>query len=135
MSLLGFASLDGADPRLQQNGRHTILDAEIGNLINRTIKTWEAERELGKTRILPPVNATHNKLDCIKVEAVRLEKHSQVYCYRTVIYLEKTSKMPIRLEHYDWPQKGGSADGELLEISNYVKIQVNTGLREAEFNK
>jgi Protein of unknown function (DUF1571) len=135
ISPLGFTSLDGADPRLPRNSRHTILDAEIGKLINRTIKTWEAERDLGKTRVLPPVNATNNKRDCIKVEAVRLEKHSGVYCYRTVIYLEKVSKMPIRLENYDWPQKGGSADGELLEVSSYVKIQVNTGLREMEFNK
>jgi hypothetical protein len=135
ISPLSFTSLDGADPRLLQNSRHTILEADIGNLISRTIKTWEAERDLGKTRILPPVDATYNKRDCIKVEAVRLDRHSEVYCYRTVIYLEKVSKMPIRLENYDWPQKGGSADGELLEMFSYFNIQVNTGLREAQFNK
>jgi hypothetical protein len=51
------------------------------------------------------------------------------------MYLEKTSKLPIRLENYDWPVQGGSADGELLEMFSYVNIQWNTGLREAEFDK
>jgi hypothetical protein len=52
-----------------------------------------------------------------------------------VIYLEKASKMPIRLENYAWPQKGGLADGDLLEQFSYVNIQFNNGLKDAELNK
>ncbi len=43
--------------------------------------------------------------------------------------------MPIRLENYTWPQKGGPAEGEKVEEFSYINIQFNTGLKEAEFNK
>jgi Protein of unknown function (DUF1571) len=132
---LGFFSIDVTDPRVLQNSRHTILEAGIGNMIDQTIKAWEIERSIGKTKVLPPVPAKYNQRDCIKVEVVRLEKNAQLFCYRTVIYLEKVSKMPIRLENYDWPRQGGAAEGELLEMFSYVNIQFNTGLKDAEFNK
>jgi len=133
--ILGFISIDVTDPRVLQNSRHTILEAGIGNMIDTTIKTWEIERSLGKAKVMPPVQASYNKRDCVKLEMVRMEKHGQAYCFRTVIYLEKVSKMPIRLENYDWPHPGGAADGELLEQFSYVNIEFNKGLKEAEFNK
>ena len=43
--------------------------------------------------------------------------------------------MPIRMENYDWPQQGGSLEGDLLESFSYVNLQFNTGLRDEEFNK
>ncbi len=130
----GFMSIDVTDPRVLQNSRHTILEAGIGNMIDQTIKSWEIERSLGKTRVLPPVNARYNERDCIKIEVVRLERTSQPY-YRTVIYLEKVSKMPIHLENYAWPRESGPADGELMEEFSYHRIEWNKGLKEAQFNK
>ena len=56
-------------------------------------------------------------------------------CYRSIIYLEKVSKMPIRLENYSWPQKGGRPDGDVLETFSYFNIQFNTGLNDSEFNR
>ena len=52
-----------------------------------------------------------------------------------MIYLEKESKLPIRLENYDWPRQGGPAGGELLEMFSYINIAWNTGLKDADFNK
>lgn len=134
-AIAGWHSIDPTDPRVLQNSRHTILEAGIGNMIDQTIRSWEIERSIGKTKILPPAQAKYNQRDCIKVEVVHLEKHAQANCFRTVIYLEKVSKMPIRLENYDWPRAGGPAEGELLEQFSYVNIQFNTGLKDAEFNK
>jgi hypothetical protein len=118
-----------------QNSRHTITEAGIGHMIDETLKTWDIERTVGKSKVMPPLQAKYNNRECIKLEVVRLQRDPQLPCYRTVMYLEKTSKLPIRLENYDWPVQGGSADGELLEMFSYVNIQWNTGLREAEFDK
>jgi hypothetical protein len=63
----------------------------------------------------------------------RVEKNPSFYCHRTVVYLEKESKMPIRLENYDWPRQGGPAGGELLEMFGYVNLQFNIGLKDADF--
>jgi hypothetical protein len=133
--LPGFHAIDPDDPRVRQNSRHNIREAGIGNMIDETIKSWELDRAIGKAKVLPPLEASYNKRDCLKVEVVHLEKNAQTPCYRTVIYLEKVSKLPIRLENYDWPRQGGPADGELLEMFSYVNIQFNAGITDAEFNK
>ena len=52
-----------------------------------------------------------------------------------MIYLEKASKLPIRVENYDWPRAGGAPGGDLLEVFSYVNLQFNTGLEDKLFNK
>lgn len=132
---LNFVSIDPNDPRVLQNSRHTILEAGIGHMIDETLKSWEIDRANGKAKVLPALEADYNKRACYKVEVVRLERTAQATCYRTVIYLEKVSKMPIFLQNYDWPRQGGPADGELLESFGYFNLQFNVGLADAEFNK
>ncbi len=133
--ILGFMSIDPNDPRVRQNSRHAITEAGIGHMIDETIKSWEMDRAIGKAKVLPPLQAEYNKRACYQIEVVHLERTAQAPCYRTVIYLEKVSKMPIFLQNYDWPRQGGPADGELLESFGYFNLQFNIGLADAEFNK
>lgn len=133
--ILGFVSIDPTDPRVFQNSRHSILEAGIGNMIEQTIRAWEIDRGTGKAKVLPAVPVSYNRRECYRVEVVHLERSPQAPCYRTVIFLDKVSKLPIRLENYDWPQKGGSDGGEKLEEFSYPNLQFNTGLTDAEFVK
>lgn len=132
--ILGFMSIDVNDPKVTQNSRHTIVEAGIGNMIEQTIKAWEMDRNSGKARALPPAQASYNNRPCTKIEVVHLENNGRDP-YRSVIYLEKVSKMPIRLENYGWPQRGGAESGELLEEFSYAYIQFNTGLSDNDFNR
>jgi hypothetical protein len=137
-NLLGakfFMSIDPNDKRVTEHSRHTILEAGIGNMIEQHLNQWEKDRAIGKTKVLPPTEHTYAGRKCYKVEFIRTERHPAFYCYRTVIYLEKESKMPIRLENYDWPRKGGPEGGDLLEMFGYVNVQFNIGLKDADFDK
>ena len=51
-----------------------------------------------------------------------------------MIYVEKESKLPIRVENYDWPRQPGGTP-ELMEMFGYVNLQFNAGLKAAEFDK
>lgn len=133
--LLGFVSIDVNDPRVRQNSRHTVREAGIGNMIADLLKAWEDERALGKSMVKTPVAAKMNEFDCLKVEVVRQAPEKSFTHYRTVVYLEKASKMPIHLENYAWPREGGPDDGELMEEFSYHKIEWNKGLKEAQFHK
>ena len=64
-----------------------------------------------------------------------MERNPSLPYYRTVLYLEKQSKLPIRLENYDFPRQGTPPEGELLEMFSYANLQFNTGLRDEEFVK
>src|SRR5262249_23889457 len=49
--MVGFVSIAPNDPRVLEHTRHTIVEAGIGNLIERFARSWEAERRMGKTRV------------------------------------------------------------------------------------
>ena len=132
--IIGFLSIDPKDPRVMEHSRHTILEAGIGNMIDQNIRHWERERLVGKTDVRISESA-YNERKCYRVEVINLERRPDSYCYRSVLYLEQNSKLPIRVEVYDWPRQGGPAEGDLLERFSYVNIQFNTGMTEREFEK
>jgi hypothetical protein len=58
----------------------------------------------------------------------------QFYAYRSVVYFDKETHLPIRVETYDWPRAGGPAYGELVESYSYLQLRFNVGLGDAAFN-
>ena len=132
--VIGFMSIDPQDPRVTDHSRHTILEAGIGNMIESTHRMWTSERTLGKA-LSKSTDYLCNQKECHRVELTRTERNPASYCFRTVVYLEKQSKLPIRLENYDWPRQGGPAEGDLLEMFSYVNLQFNTGLKDEDFAK
>jgi len=132
--IIGFMSIDPNDPRVMDHSRHTILEAGIGNMIDQNIRHWEKERQIGKTEVRIS-ESSYNDRKCHRIETINTERRADSYCYRSVIYLEQNAKLPIRLEVYDWPRKGGPAEGELLERFSYVNIQFNAGMSVRDFEK
>jgi hypothetical protein len=133
-NLIGFMSIDPNDPRVLEHSRHNITEAGIGNMIERTIGQWEVERRAGKTQVRM-ADFSFDQHECHRIETIRMDRNNESYCHRSVIFLEKTSKMPIRLENYDWPRAGGPPEGELLEVFSYVNLRWNVGLKDEEFNR
>jgi hypothetical protein len=132
--LLNFVSIDPNDPRVMEHSRHNIYEAGIGNLIEQTIKYWEFEKQVGKTQVkLAPY--MYNNRPCTRIETTRTERVQGFYCYRSVLYIDNETKLPVRTENYDWPRTGGPADGELLEVFSYFDVRLNVGLTEQDFNK
>lgn len=133
-AVAGFVSLDPRDPRVMQNNRHPITDAGIGNLIERFSQRWENEKRLNQTQVRVG-EYDYNQRRCTRVEMIHPANNAnQFYAYRSVIYFDKDSHLPIRVENYDWPRQGGPADGELLECYSYVNLRLNVGLGEEVFN-
>jgi Protein of unknown function (DUF1571) len=132
--IAGFVSIDTNDPRVMEHSRHTIVEAGIGNLIEQTAKTWDTERKANKTQV-KVAEYTYNNRRCYRIETTRAERRPEHYCYRSVLYLDKDSKLPVRNENYDWPRAGGSTDGELMEMYSYVDLRFNVGLSDQDFNR
>ena len=78
----------------------------------------------------------YNKRRCVRVEMIHPDNRSRQYLfYRTVVYFDKQSHLPIRIENYDWPRRGGDANGDLTESYSYANLQLNVGVAEAVFNR
>lgn len=132
--LLGWMSVDPNDSRVMEHSRHNIYEAGLGNLIEQTIKHWQMEKQLGKTQV-KMAEYTYDKRRVVRIETTRTERQPQFYCYRSVLYVDTETKLPLRTENYDWPRAGGPAEGDLLEMFSYFDVRLNVGLTEQDFNK
>jgi hypothetical protein len=129
----GFVSIDPRDPRVAENSRHPITEAGIGNLIERFGQRWEAERRINKT-IVRMGDYVYNQRPCARVETIHPDYNGGTfYAYRSLVYFDKETHLPIRVEAYDWPRQAGAAEGALLESYSYAHLRLNVGLREGAF--
>jgi hypothetical protein len=128
----GWKSIDPRDPRVMEHSRHTIYEAGIGNLINHTLRNWDMERRVNKTKVHVS-EYDYNNRRCLRIETTRPERIQGFYCYRSVLYIDKETKLPVRTENYDWPRAGGPAGGDLLESFSFIDLRFNVGLTDADF--
>ena len=71
---------------------------------------------------------------CVRVEVTNLQRREGDQCWRTVLYLDKENRMPVRIECYDWPRQDGPPEGDLIEIFSYINLRFNVGLTEKDFS-
>jgi len=134
LKIAGFVSIDVNDPRVMEHSRHTIVEAGLGNLIDTTIIHWTQERKTGGTEC-KIAEYEYNNRRCYRIENVRPQRQPGHYAYRSVIYLDKESKLPIRNESYSWPRPGGPPEGDLMEMYSFVDLRFNVGLTDRDFAK
>jgi hypothetical protein len=134
LKIAGFVSIDVNDPRVSEHSRHNIYEAGMGHLIETTIAHWTAEQKIGGTECRI-AEYDYNNRRCYRIENIRPQQRPGIYAYRSIIFLDKDSKLPIRNESYDWPRPGGPSTGALLETYSFVDLQFNVGLTDRDFNK
>ena len=131
----GWVTLDPRDPRVMEHSRHSITEAGIGNLIERYGTRWEEERKLNVTDARV-ADFVYNTRPCRRVECIHPPGGQFTY-YRSILYFDNETHLPVRVENYDWPRggRGNAADGELIETYSYINLKLNAGLPDATFNK
>lgn len=133
LGAVGFVSLDPNDPRARQTSRRNITEAGIGNLIERFAKGWEIERRINQSQV-HVAEYEYNRRRCTRVEIVHpTNPQGQFTYYRTVLYFDQETHLPIRLECYDWPRQP-TDPGDLVEIYSFANMRINVGLGDEVFN-
>ncbi len=130
--IAGWVTLDPRDPRVLEHSRHTITEAGIGNLIERYGRRWEEERKLNQTQVRMGSFNYDNRL-CRRVETIHPPGGPFTF-YRSLVYFDTATHLPIRVENYDWPRQRGNPDGELAEMYSYADLHLNVELGDAAFN-
>jgi hypothetical protein len=134
LGVAGFVSLDPNDPRCLENSRHAITEAGIGNLIDRFGKGWEGERRLNRTQV-GLAEYKYDERRCVRVETIHPDNGGgQFHFYRSLVYFDKQTHLPIRVENYDWPRRGGDPNGDLVESYSYTGLRLNVRLPDSVFN-
>ena len=133
LGAVGFMSIDPTDPRALKTSKHAITQSGIDNMIHSFAEKWEIERQLNVTQVRIG-EYEYNKRRCIRVETIHpTNPDNQFLTYRTLLYFDKDSRLPIRMECYDWPHQQGEA-GELSEVVSFANLRLNVGVDNAMFN-
>jgi hypothetical protein len=131
---MGFVSLDPTDPRALRQSRHAITESGIGHLIETIARGREADQNLGAGQVQTTYrDFMFQQKQCMGMETVHKVNNGQFYCYRSVVFFDKQTKLPVRFEAYDWPKAGGPATGDKLECYSYIDLKFNVGLTDAAF--
>lgn len=132
VALTGWHTVEPKDPKVMEQSRHAIYDAGMGKLTDRYIEEFEKQKRVSKSRIQIAEYDFQGRR-CYRIDAAHTEHVPSAYAYRTILYLDKEWKLPLRAENYDWPRAGGPAEGELMEVFNYVDVRFNVGLTDNDF--
>jgi hypothetical protein len=127
LGAIGFLSLDVNDPRARSTSRHSITEAGLGNLIERFAQGWPNEKRHGAVD-LRIEEFTFAGRACTRVETVHPSNADGFFLFgRSVVYFDKSTELPIRVENYAWPKNPGEA-APLLEEYSYLELRLNPGL-------
>jgi len=135
LGAIGYLSFDPTDQRIMSGNRHPITEAGLGNLIDHMAKGHAAEA----TRPNDPVTYTFGEYrflnrQVVRMEAIHTNKVDQNYMHRSVVFFDKETRLPVRVENFDWPRPAGPPGGDLLECYSYVDLKFNVGLTDASFS-
>lgn len=131
----GFVSLDPTDTRATAHTRHAVGEFGIGPIVELLEKNLGIEQRLRNAVQVTVSDYVYANRPVTRFEVFTDRAHALRFAYRTVVYVDKETKLPIRMEAYDQPSINGSPMGELLECYSYVNLKFNQGLGDAAFEK
>ncbi|QEL19100.1 hypothetical protein PX52LOC_06157 [Limnoglobus roseus] len=131
----GFLSVDLSDSRAMAHTRHQATEFGIGPMIDMLDRQLVVENRLRNAVQVSVAEYTYAGKKVMRFEVFTDRAHALRYAYRTVVYVDKETKLPIRVEAYDQPTVSGSPTGELIESYSYVNLKFNQGVGDAIFEK
>lgn len=129
----GFQTVSLNDPKVITDFRRPVSELGIGPVIELIGRIASGEKVLNN-----PVEVFASEFQFAGRNVTRYEiftrrPHAHRYAYRTLVFVDKETKLPVRLEAYDAPKPGQSA-GDLFEAMSFSDIKFNVGLGDSAFD-
>jgi hypothetical protein len=126
--------------RLDPNGylamrgqRRPITEIGIENLLKKIIERGELDRQYGECDVKFFRNAKLGDMQCTMLQVTHPLRRPYFDFYQARIYFSESLKLPVRYESWSWPATSGG-DPVLEEEYNYLKVKVNVGLTDLDFD-
>ena len=132
-SLVGTISLSTNSPTVMAENRHQITDVGMRRLLEQLIKQWTLESRYGEIDVQFYPNAMMGQIPCEVIESKHPQPRKQFNFHITRLFLDKKSRLPIRIENYGWPQQGQRPP--IIEEYTYTNVRLNVGLTEKDFSE
>ena len=128
----GFQLVSLDDPKLLADTRHPITELGVGATIDLLTNIATREKALGNGLEVFTSDFQFAGKNATRYEILARRAHAHRYAYRILVYVDKETKLPLRVEAYDAPKPGTTA-GDLLEAYSYTDQKFNVGLGDSAF--
>lgn len=123
-----------------KESRHTILEAGLRNMVDRFVKSWEEESKLNETKTVYSdatidvvVTGKKHSYQCRCITTQHpVETRNKYQFYRSSLYIDKATGLPVRMQGYDWPTPT-APEGRLAEEYTYIEVAPVTNHNPKEF--
>ncbi len=132
-ALAGTISLAPTAPEVMKNTRYPITQAGVSNLLETVVAQWEAEARFGEIDVQFFRNAKLGDIPCIAIQSSHPTPRREFKFHMTRLYVDKESRIPVRVEQFGFPRREGER-APLVEEYSYTNIRVNTGLTDRDFD-
>jgi hypothetical protein len=131
--LVGTVQLLPTSPQAMDENRYPVTRLGLANLLNTIIEQWEAESKFGESDVQYFPEAKVGQTACQVIEASHPQPRRQFKFHKTRLYLDKQTKLPIRVEQFSWPARAGD-QAPLVEMYMYSNLKTNASLSERDFD-
>ena len=129
---LMLVSLD--DPKVQADAHRPLNELGIGPALDRLGAAVAREKALRNPVEVYAADFQFAGRNVTRYEVYTRRPHTHRAAYRTVMYVDKETKLPLRFEAHDAPKPGATA-GDLLEAHSYTGVKTNVGLGDSAFGE
>ena len=129
----GFQTLAPTDPKIAADFRHPIAEYGIGPILDLLANVAAREKTLNNPVEVFVSDFQFAGKNVTRYDVYTRRPHALRYAHRTLVFVDKETKLPVRLEAYDTP-KPGAATGELLEAYSFSDLKLNVGLGDSAFD-
>lgn len=131
--IAGTLALPPTSPDAMEENRYPITKIGMQKLLDTIIAQWEAESQFGETKVQYFPNAKLGELACVVIESSHPQPRRQFRFQKTRLYLDKETRLPVRVEQYAFPERPGE---EPLQVEQYTysNLRTNVGLTPRDFD-
>jgi hypothetical protein len=129
----GFQTLSLDDSKVKADFRRPVAELGIGPIFELLANVAGREKVMSNPVEVYTSEYQFAGRNVTRYEIFTRRPHAHRYAYRMLVFVDKETKLPVRLEAYDTP-KPGLASGELLEAYSYSDIKINVGLGDSAFS-
>jgi hypothetical protein len=130
--LLGTVELNPTSAIAMRGNRYPITEVGVQNLTKRLIDVAENDRQFGECDVRMEESKINDR-QCTMLQVVHPVPRKNFLFHVARVFMDDELKMPIRYESYDWPEQAGGTP-VLIEEYTYLKMSVNNGLTDADFD-
>lgn len=133
-ALAGTVALSPTSADAMAENKYPVTRLGMRKLVDAIIDQWEEAAKVdhdNKVKFFP--KAKLGDVQCTAIEVSHAEPQPEFKFKLTRLFIDKDSKLPVRVEQYGWPTQAGQ-DPPLVEEYTYSKVKVNVGLTDEDFS-